>query len=218
MSYNLTLSKLEFGSLFSYSPHGSSESELIAREAMLLIKTDKFFGDPPKLMSRFISSLIVKDGNLPFAHFFDNAPILVPIPNSSLMQDNALWVPQRIASELYDSGFGMGVADMLLRKIPLPKAATSRAENRPKAAQHCKSLEVQETLILPKEIVLVDDIVTKGATLLGAANKLKKVFPEVNIRAFCAMRAISPSSKFRDVYDPCVGAITLHGEETSRVP
>jgi len=218
MSYNLTFSKLEFGSLLSYSSHGISESEREAREAMLLIKGDRYFGDPPILMSRFISNQIIKDGTLPFAHFFDTETILVPIPNSSLMKDQSLWVPHRIALALKDKGFGIGVADILRRIIPLPKAATSRPENRPTAAQHCQSLEVRDILMVPKQILLIDDIVTRGATLLGAANKLRKTHPDVNIRAFCAMRAISHSEDFQDLYDPRLGHITLIGDETHRSP
>jgi predicted amidophosphoribosyltransferase len=218
MSYDLTFSKLEFGSLLSYSTHGSSEPERDAREVMLLIKGDKYFQDPPILMSRFITDLIIKDATLPFAHFFDTETILVPVPNSSLMKDHSLWVPHRIASALHDRGFGIGVAEMLRRKIPLQKAATSLPENRPKAAQHCQSLEVQDILMVPKQILLIDDIVTRGATLLGAANKLKKAYPNVTIRAFCAMRAISHTEDFQDVYDPCFGHITLIGDETYRNP
>jgi hypothetical protein len=93
MSHTLSLADLKFGSLLSYSPHGKSESERIAREAMLLLKSDKFFSDPPILMSQFISDLIVKGiGTLPFAYFFDTEPILVPIPNSALIKEDTLWV------------------------------------------------------------------------------------------------------------------------------
>ena len=219
MSYDLSLTELEFGSLLSYSPRGISEPERNAREVMLHIKYDKYFGKPPILMSNFISDLLKKDiGNLPFSNFFDNEPILVPIPNSSLMQADTLWVPHRLATALHEKGFGMGVANMLHRKIPLPKAATSRPQDRPKAANHCQSLEIQETITLPKHILLIDDVITRGATLLGAANKLNKAYPGVNIRAFAAMRVISEPNDFQDLYNPRIGHITLIGDETYRDP
>jgi predicted amidophosphoribosyltransferase len=215
MSNKLSLSKLKFGSLLSYSPHGNSEYERKAKNAMLLIKGDKFFGNPPVLMSRFISELILKNiGTLPFAHFFDTQPILVPIPNSSLMKENSLWVPQRIATALHEKGYGIGVADMLRRVRHLPKAATSLSEKRPKATNHHTSLEIQDILTMPKNILLIDDVITRGATLMGAANKLNEKYPGVNILAFSAMRA----EDFHDVYDPCVGEIILSGENTFRHP
>jgi hypothetical protein len=37
---------------------------------------------------------------------------------------------------------------------------------------------------------------TDGATFLGAANKLKDEYPHVNIRAFAAVRALSPPDSF----------------------
>jgi predicted amidophosphoribosyltransferase len=219
MSYDLRLSELEFGSLLSYSPRGSSEAERNAREVMLHIKYDRYFGKPPILMSRFISDLVKKGiGNLPFASFFDDPPILVPVPNSSLMKANTLWVPHRLAMALYENGFGMRVANMLYRKKPLPKAATSRSKDRPKAVEHCQSLEIQETLALPNNLLLIDDVVTRGATLIGAANKLGKAFPGIDIRAFAAMRVISDPKDFQDLYDPRIGRITLIGDETLREP
>ena len=219
MSHNLSLSNLKFGSLLSYSPHGNSDYERKSKNATLLIKGDKFFGNPPVLMSEYISQLIFKNiGTLPFAHFFDTEPILVPIPNSSLMKENSLWVPQRIATALHEKGYGMGVVDMLKRIRHLPKAATSLSENRPKAADHYASLEVQDILTIPKHILLIDDVVTRGATLLGAANKLNEKYPGVNILAFSAMRTISNPPDFQHVYDPRVGEIILNGENTIRDP
>jgi hypothetical protein len=221
MSYDLKLSELEFGSLLSYSPRGISESVRKARERMLDIKYDRYVGsqDGPILISRYISDFIKKQiGNLPFAHLFDNDPVLVPVPNSSKMQADTLWVAHRLAIALFETGFGMGVANMLQRKIALPKAATSSPQDRPKAARHCQSLEILDTLAPPKHILLIDDVVTRGATLLGAANKLFKAYPGVDIRAFSAMRTISQTENFKDLFDPCVGRITLIGEETYREP
>jgi hypoxanthine phosphoribosyltransferase len=101
---------------------------------------------------------------------------------------------------------------------PLRKAATSLARDRPTALQHYESLEVKKMLSDPSEILLIDDIVTRGATLLGAANSLKKAFPRAHINAFAAMRSISPPDIFREVYDPCKGIISLDGRSTFRRP
>ncbi|MDA4132801.1 MAG: phosphoribosyltransferase, partial [Thaumarchaeota archaeon] len=57
------------------------------------------------------------------------------------------------------------------------------------------------------ELLLVDDIVTRGATLLGAANRLAEAFPDARIRGFAAMRTVSNPSDFVDAYQPCTGTI-----------
>jgi hypothetical protein len=155
---------------------------------------------------------------LPFAHFFESNPILVPIPNSSLVKENTLRVPHRIADAMHENGLGTGVGDMLERRIALPKAATSQTAERPTATQHYRSLEVHEILILPKEILLIDDVVTRGATLFGAAMRLCERYPGVNIFALAIMRAISQPRDFDDLYDPRIGEITFNGENTFRVP
>jgi hypothetical protein len=221
MNYDLKLTELEFGSLLTYSPRGVSDSARKAREVMLDIKYDRYVWSEgqPIPISRYISELVRKQiGSLAFAHFFNDDPILVPVPNSSLMKAHTLWVPHRLATALFENGFGIRVANMLKRKIALPRAATSPPQDRPKAARHCQSLEIQEILSLPKHILLIDDVVTQGATLLGAANKLNKAYPGVDIQAFSAMRTISNSNDFEDLLDPCAGRITLIGEETIRRP
>lgn len=156
---------------------------------------------------------------MPFVEFFKANPSLVPVPKSALMLPGTLWVPDRLAKALYNNGLGKGVAQCLWRKSPLPKSATSLPHLRPKAAHHYSSLEVNKVIINPEEILLIDDIVTRGATLLGAANKLKDSFPDVRIRAFAAMRTTSSDpTPFKHLYDPQRGDITLIGQDTKRRP
>lgn len=83
----------------------------------------------------------------------------------------------------------------------------SIAETRP--AEQFETIGVQRRITEPKpnEIVLVDDIVTRGATLLGAANRLAEAFPLARIRGFAAMRTISDSSEFERLYHPVQGII-----------
>lgn len=177
---------------------------------MIFLKRDQFVSKPPVLMSEFIAKGIKQElSNLPFAHFFQPNTILVPAPKSSLMQPYELWVPERIAKALVAEGFGSKVVPCLTRSKPVTKAAASPASERPTAEQHYDSLIVQGALSKPQEIVLIDDVVTRGATLVGCSNRLRDAFPECRIRAFAAMRTISDSNEFQSVYSPCIGTITL---------
>ena len=164
----MRLSKIEFGSLLTYSPRGTPDSEQRSRTWMQQLKNDLSSSNPPILMSRRISNIIKERmAILPFAHFLKIHPILVPIPNSTLMQPGTLWVPQRLSNAFVQNGLGIAVEECLKRVLPLHKSATSSAGNRPKADQHSTSLGVQKILSEPKEILLVDDVVTRGATMLG---------------------------------------------------
>jgi len=81
-------------------------------------------------------------------------------------------------------------------------------------------MTVQGKLSEPEEIVVVDDIVTRGATLLGAASRLRDSFPHARIVGFAAMRTVSNPDEFEGEYSPCSGSIesqdgggTLGGHE-----
>lgn len=191
---------------------------------MLALKNERFVEDPQTgnlvLMSDWIAKTIQRNiTTLPFAPFFRPNTILVPTPKSSLMRPDTLWVPERIASALTNRGFGNKVISCLTRYKSVPKAALSLAKDRPKAIDHYKSMRVTGILSKPEVIVLVDDIITRGATLLGAANLLADAFPGTPIRAFAAMRTISNPNEFNELYDPCTGTIELQESgDTQRRP
>ncbi len=100
----------------------------------------------------------------------------------------------------------------------MPKSSSVPASSRPKASDHHKSMRVKESLPNPKEIVLVDDVITRGATILGAANRIAEAFPNSVIRVFAAMRTISNPDEFTSFLDPCTGTIELSGDGTLRKP
>ena len=63
------------------------------------------------------------------------------------------------------------------------------------------------------EIVLVDDVITTGATILGAANRVKLSFPHARIRGFAALRSVSDVNQFSQLVDPRMGFVTLENYE-----
>ena len=140
--------------------------------------------------------------------------VLVPVPKSSLFKEGSLWVPEQIANSLIRSGLGGRSARLLARTRAIAKAATSLSSGgpRPTALEHLQTLAVQTELRSVEEIVLIDDVVTTGSTLLGCANKLLESYPSSLIRGFAVMRAVSNPLDFKQTLDPIVGAITLHSD------
>lgn len=53
---------------------------------------------------------------------------------------------------------------------------------------------------------------------MGAVNRLIEAFPKASIRVFAAMRTISNPDEFSNIIEPCMGTISLVGEDTFRVP
>ena len=171
-------------------------------------------------MSEFIADTVHKSiDRLPFGHLFDNMPILVPARSTSLMKSNSLWVPLRILNELQRRGLGREVSACLERTYPLQKAATSTGGNRPTVAQQYDSQVVQKLIADPESILLVDDVVTTGATLIGSAKRLKEAYPTARISAFAALRTVSLPQNFKGINDPVFNQITLYPSgKTHREP
>lgn len=215
----MLLSKLEFGSYLTYSPRGQSETAVRSRYWKDCLKNEKSVESPPKFMSQLVAERMKESINqMPFNHFFSQNVSLVPIPKSSLMQPNTLWASEKIAYALSKQAFG-NFYPCLKRIKPVQKAAYAVPSNkRPKAIDHYNSVECQQLVHRPKEIVLIDDIITRGSTLLGCASRVKEIFPEVPIRAFAVIRTISIHDNFTKIEDPCVGKITLSNNDTFREP
>lgn len=205
----MRLNQLEFGSLLSYCPRGGDSIEIQrSRQIMRSIKNDSFVEDPPVLMSNWISSTMKqRSSGLPFNSFFRTNTVLVPLPRSSLLQPDSLWVPERIATAFVRIGFGARVFPCLSRARAVRKSATSQAGQRPTPREHFESLAVQGNLQSTEDIVIVDDIVTRGHTMIGAANRLLEAFPSARIKAFAAMRTVSNWMDFSHIYDPQIGLI-----------
>lgn len=214
----MRLSKIEFFSLLSYSIRGTSDAEQGSKTWRNAVKNDQFvqINSDSKLTSDLIADWIARNANTPpFSDYFKPDVVLVPIPRSTLMQQGTLWVPQRLANALAARNLGKSF-ECLERVAPLPKSSTSTPANRPKAIDHYNTMRVQTILSESSEILLVDDVVTRGATSMGAANRLIEAFPNVRIRLFAALRAVSPPDVFKEIYDPRVGTIELRGDQTYR--
>jgi predicted amidophosphoribosyltransferase len=140
---------------------------------------------------------------------FSRSALLVPVPSSQVSKPATLWVPLLLARALVAEGLGRAYEPCLRRIETVPKSATSASKDRPTPQRHYESLAAGKLLFPPDEILLIDDVVTRGATLLGAASRLAEAFPGARITAFAAMRAISERDEFKRILDPCIGQIRL---------
>ncbi len=213
----MLLSDLEFGSFLSYSVRGSSEAAIESQLWMRRLKEERHVGNPPGPMSNLVAERLASrmrhdEPGAEVGRLFTPDALLVPVPSSRILKPATLWVPLLLAQALVRHGLGHSCEPCLARSEPVEKAATSPASSRPTAARHYETLDVHALLFQPGEIVLVDDVITRGATLLGAASRLQEMFPRARIRAFAAMRAISSPEDFEALLHPCVGTVSLSGD------
>ncbi|MCE2505204.1 MAG: hypothetical protein J4F36_01750 [Nitrosopumilaceae archaeon] len=213
----MKVSKVDFSSLLTYTPRGKDEEHFRSRSVMRDLKNDVVLPSG-NLMSTSIANMIKRQlDRYPFSDYFNENTLLVPTPKSTKQQKDELWVPQRIVLAMANNGLGK-MRECLSREIALPRSSTSLASDRPKAKRHYESMKVKELLDAPREIVLVDYVITRGATTLGAVNRLADAFPNAKIRVFAAMRTISNPDEFSEIIQPCIGTITLLNENTWREP
>ena|ERR1700733_2366640 len=216
----MRITEVEFGSLLAYSPSGNTVDAEQSRTLVNWLKTDHVFNrNPPILTSDWFAELVQKYlDSLPFRDYFNGKAVLVPTPGSGKKQSNGLWIALRLADALFKRGLAREVRPCLERAIPVPKSATSLAANRPKAERHFETMSVQKGFADLNEIVLIDDVITRGATTLGAANRLIEAFPTARIRVFATVRTISSPSAFTGIAMPCVGKVELRGIDCYRRP
>jgi adenine/guanine phosphoribosyltransferase-like PRPP-binding protein len=67
-------------------------------------------------------------------------------------------------------------------------------------------------------MTIVDDVVTKGATLLACATLLQATFQGATVRGFGLVRTRGLQPEVEKIVDPCVGLITWNGGSVDRQP
>jgi len=197
-----------------YSPRGESAESVRSR----ILRTRVKAGDVDWIerYATRVHELAVDHGVYP--GYFGKQTVLVPVPGSSPLVPGGLWVPERLAQALESLGLAVAVWPAVRRTDTVPKSAFAAPGERPTAERHHETFEVEHTLAPPTRIVLVDDIVTKGRTLLAAATRLRESFPQADIRAFALVRTMGLVAEIEQILDPCVGEIRWQDDDAHRAP
>jgi hypothetical protein len=175
--------------------------------------------DQPPGISRAVEELAGAFGTTPLDEVLGADVMLVPAPKSTPLVSGALWPALRIAEELVRRGLGKEVVPCVRRIIPVKKSAYAAPGERPTAKTHLESLAVDAVLARPSRVAVVDDVVTKGATLLATASAVKELFPDADVRGFAMLRTMGLQPEVEQIRDPCVGTIRLLAwGETDRQP
>jgi hypothetical protein len=80
------------------------------------------------------------------------------------------------------------------------------------------ALEFTQVAGDPARMTLVDDVVTRGRTLLAAATRLHDAFPHAQIQGFALLRTMGFAARVDRLWDPCIGEITWRGGDARRNP
>lgn len=213
----MLLSELRFDSLLAYSPRGGMSVQAESRQWTWKLKDETGVGNPRRPASTYFAERLavhVRGGALPGC--FGSDVILVPVPGHAPLTPTGMWVPARLCARMVAEGLAAGWESWLERVTAVEK---SRTIIRPSAQEHASSMRVVGTAVPPRRIVLVDDVITRGAVGLASASLLASRFPDCPITLFAMIRTISNPDEFQSLLAPCSGTIQLqHDGSTIRVP
>ena len=213
------LSKITFASFLVYAPPGTSELSNRAKQFVRALKEERPIGSPAQSPSDYAARRLAEElahGTL--AEIFTTRPLLVPVPRSSLAVEGGIWPARNLAAALIAHGVGRNVLPCLQRIQAVPKSAFAATGLRPKPLDHYESIAVTPMVADRDEFCLVDDVVTKGATLLAAATRLHEAYPNAKIVAFALVRTMGFVEDIERIVEPCIGTITRSGDEAVREP
>ncbi len=206
-------SELRFAAFLTYCSRRPPPTVAIkaSRDLMLQVKENRIVEESQQFEtgSAFVGRRLREVAPDFIDEFLGADTALIPMPTSGLRKPYALWPALEIVSALRAEGFGAGVASSLRRWKAVPKAALAQSGERPTARTHYDSLVLDRPLALPPVVTLVDDVITRGSQMLGAAWCIWKARPDVTVRAFAVIRTISDETNFVKILDPCVGQIEL---------
>ncbi|HVS78387.1 MAG TPA: hypothetical protein VHE11_15715 [Steroidobacteraceae bacterium] len=123
---------------------------------------------------------------------------------------------------------------VLRRRRAVKKSAFSSAGERPSVLEHYASFSIEcspyvrapvagggilrEPQAGRLRLTLVDDVITRGRTLLAASGRLREVFPGAEVRAFALLRTLARDEVLCRPLDPCEGEVRWISGDARRVP
>jgi hypothetical protein len=172
-------------------------------------------------------------GNGCFATALGSQVVLVPVPGSGSGRPEH-WVGERLAWCLKELGLAGEIWPVLQRRYAVRKSAFAPAGERPSLSEHYASFVVErrdrmcvsggspgaacELLSGRLQLTLVDDVVTRGRTLLAAAARLREAFPAAEVRAFALLRTLAWNEPLRRLRDPYEGEVRCICGDARRSP
>ena len=157
------------------------------------------------------------------ARLFGREVILVPVPGSA-PSVTGVWAAGRLAVALHGVGLGKAVWAGIQRRFGVRKSATALNADRPTVRQHHESFAVTELPTVaglstrPSRIVLVDDVITRGRTILAAAARLHEALPNADIRAFALVRTMGFLPNVTHSLELCYGVVRWAAGDARREP
>ena len=212
-SSHFPCNSLSFASCYTYSPRASGATAEASRQLCARVKDSD-----PLWLSRYVGQVYqasLRDPQL--AALFAGGALLIPVPGSEASAGTP-WAALQLAIALQAVGLARHVWPVLQRQTPVRKSATAPSRERPTVHEHYESFAVTPVELPHSRVVLIDDVVTKGRTLLAAAARLQLAMPHANIRAFALIRTQGFVPRIDSLFESCHGVIRWAAGDAWREP
>lgn len=213
------LSRIEYASFLVYNPNSkkfSSDLSALSRRVVDAVKRETAqWASKQRLGERMAGEL----GDAIRGTFFPTGGTLVPMPGHAPLKDPAAshWSARELCQHFASSGLASDWRPLLSRTEAVPKSAFSKPEDRPTAERHAESMSVSLELGVGEVITVVDDVITRGATMLAAVSLLAQAYPSAKVRGFALIRS-DTDHPIREVKSPVRGTVTVVSWGTKREP
>ena len=205
---------IEYASCYVYSPTGTGAVCERSRLMRALLKA----GDAGFMLKYAVRVRQQVAESPPLAGFFGTSDVLVPVPGCAPSMTEGVWAAKHLAVALVNEGLGGAAWSGLRRVRAVRKSATAAPGERPTVNLHYESFLIEQPAMPLERIVLIDDVVTKGRTLLAAASRVHDAFPGAQIRAFALVRTMGLIPCVEQLLDPCKGEIRWRSGDAYRCP
>jgi hypothetical protein len=205
---------IEYASCYVYSPAGKG----VVCERSRLLRTLLKAADATFMLKYALRVRQQAKDSPQLAGFFGAKDLLVPVPGSAPYAEGTVWAAEHLAIALINEGLGGEAWPGLHRIRAVRKSATAAPAERPTVSVHYESFDIERRPITPERILLVDDVITRGRTLLAAASRVRDAFPHAQIRAFALVRTLGLVAGVEQLLDPCKGEIRWRCGDAHRSP
>lgn len=145
--------------------------------------------------------------------FLNPNTTIIPVPSHAPREPNWVWPSREIARAILRAGIVNGISTCLTRITKVQKSAFCKSvEDRPSPQEHFDSIQVENIIIESAQLVLVDDLITIGSTMLGCAWHLERSFPGKEIKCFSPLRPEN-RHEIQSYICPTRGTITYTPED-----
>jgi hypothetical protein len=171
------------------------------KELVLHVKNGKFVlpaGETaPVSAADFVVRLIKA---LPVGHplhgLFGADYAIVPAPGHSLIRSGAKTPLGLLAERMAHARLGDRYEDIVRRTVAVPKMSLQPPGGRFDYLQHLDTIEARPIVSPAGGILVLDDVVTTGATMYATCLAIAKANPGVKVRAFGISRTDQTSASF----------------------